>query len=399
MTAPSPAGQHTVRQHNSALVLDTIAAAPGVSRADIAARTGLTKATVSALVDRLIGADLVLDSGPQRKPGPGRRASALSLSPTGPHGLGVEIGVDYVATCLVDLTGEVRAQRVREADNRGPAGRVLAGVTRTVRAALRAAREEGVRVGGLGVAVPGLVDSTAGMLRVAPNLGWRDVDVAGALRQRPDLDGLPIEIGNEASFAALAELWTGEHGNLRDFVYVSGGVGIGGAIVVGGRLFDGVRGLGGELGHFCVDPNGPTCACGSRGCLEVLAGWDAIRRGAGAAGGERGQDPLDDLVRRLAEGEPAASGTVREAGRWLGHALANVVNLLDVPAVVLGGSYARLHPWLREPLLEQLRERVLAASWAEIDLRASTLGTRAPVRGAAASAVRAVLAEPDTLTG
>jgi predicted NBD/HSP70 family sugar kinase len=397
MTAPSPAGQHTVRRHNSALVLDTISATPGVSRAEIAARTGLTKATVSALVDRLIGADLVLDSGPQRKAGPGRRASALSLSPAGPHGLGVEIGVDHVTTCLVDLTGNVRTQRTRAADNRGPSGRALAGVTRTLQAALRAARDEGVRVGGLGVAVPGLVDSAAGMLRVAPNLGWHDVDVASALGNGPGLEGLPVEVGNEANFAALAELWTGEHGELRDFVYVSGGVGIGGGIVVDGALFDGVRGLGGELGHFCVDPNGPACACGSRGCLEVLAGRDAIRRGSGTGTGSR--DPLDDLVRKLTEGEAVAVETVREAGHWLGHALANVLNLLDVPAVVLGGSYARLHPWLREPLLAQLHQRVLGANWTGIDLRASTLGTQAPVRGAAASAVRAVLADPHALAG
>src|SRR6266581_4352529 len=112
MTEISPAGQHTVRRHNSALVLRAVADDPGVSRAAIAARTGLAKATVSSLVDRLIGADIVAETGPVARIGRGRSGTGLRLSSTGPHGLGVEIGVDYLATCLVDLTGRMHAHRM-----------------------------------------------------------------------------------------------------------------------------------------------------------------------------------------------------------------------------------------------------------------------------------------------
>lgn len=161
MTETGPAGQHTVRRHNCALVLDAVAQSPGISRAGIAARTGLTKATVSSLVDRLLAAALLHDEGPQQRAGPGRRGTSLSLSPHGPHGLGVEIAVDYVATCLVDLTGAVHDLRIRHGDNRGqPVDLVLDKVTRAIAAARRRATRRGVAVGGIGVAVPGLVEST-----------------------------------------------------------------------------------------------------------------------------------------------------------------------------------------------------------------------------------------------
>lgn len=386
MTQVQPAGQHTVRRHNSALVLGTIADSPGISRAGVAARTGLTKATVSSLVDRAIAADLLVEGEPARREGPGRRGTALSLSPAGPHGLGVEIGVDYVATCLVDLTGHVSRQRIRPADNRSqPPNRVLVKVARAIRTAMT---DLPVQVGGVGVAVPGLVESATGFLRTAPNLGWRDVDVHDELRGRADLADTPVLVGNEANFAALAELWSGGHEDLCDFVHVSGEIGIGAGIVMDRTLFEGVGGFGGEIGHLSVDAKGPQCSCGARGCLEALAGQDAILRQAGA-------EDVDTLVERLSANDRKATAAVRAAARWLGTALSNVVNLLDVPTVVLGGTYARLEPWLRAPLQDELDRRVISASWSQVRILRSTLGTEAAVRGAASSAVRAIVADPD----
>ncbi|MEU6641567.1 ROK family transcriptional regulator [Saccharomonospora sp. NPDC046836] len=387
MSESRPAGQHTVRRHNSALVLGAIAESPGISRAGVAARTGLTKATVSTLVDRLVSAALVRDAGPEHRAGPGRRGTSLSLSPTGPHGLGVEIAVDYIATCLVDLTGEVRWSQVREADNRDrPAGRVLARVGTAVRDALRHATELSITVGGIGVAVPGLVEASSGLLRRAPNLGWHNVDLPAELSKRTELPGVPVLVGNEANLAALAELRAGAP---ADFVHVSGEIGIGAGIVLGGELYDGTRGFGGELGHFPVSSRGPVCSCGARGCLERLAGQEAILTRAGAA------DP-GALVERLEAGDRAASAAVRSAARWLGTALSSVLNLLDVPTVVLGGTYARLYPWLHEPLRAELQARVLSAPWASIEVRRSALGTEAAVRGAATSVLRSIVADPDT---
>lgn len=397
MASPEPAGQHTVRRHNAALVLGAVAAEPGISRAGVATGTGLAKATVSAIVDRLIEARLIVDTGPRARSGRGRRGTGLSVSDRGPHGLGAEIGVDYIATCLVDLTGTLHAYRVRPGDNRARTQRaVLAGLARAVRTALREADRRAVPVGGVGVAVPGLVEAGTGLLRLAPNLGWHKVDLAAALAERLPLAEVPVVVGNEANFAASAELVRGAHPGLRDFVHVSGEVGIGAGIVAGGALLTGVRGFGGEIGHICVDPSGPACGCGGRGCLERLAGLEAI---LGTAGLDLDAPPavlVDRLVACLESGDTRAHAAVRSAGRWLGAGLATVLNVVDIPAVVLGGSYAALEPWLREPLAAELASRVVSADWSPVRLLASGLGPEAAAYGAGSAAVRAIIADPDT---
>ncbi|NGO68103.1 ROK family transcriptional regulator, partial [Streptomyces boncukensis] len=280
-----PVSQNDVRRHNAALVLGTIADAPGVSRADIAARTGLAKATVSMLVDRLRAAGLATETGRRPVAGRGRPATALTLSDSGPYGLGLEIGVDYLAVCRVDLTGRVRAYHEHPADNRaGSPSEVLGRAADLARVERTEAEAAGTALCGVGVAVPGLVETATGILRLAPNLGWQDVDTGAAFAARFRAPfPLPVSFANEADLAACAELWSGEHMDLRNFVYVSGEVGIGAGFVVNGRLFGGAHGFTGEIGHMCVDPGpqGARCRCGARGCLETAAGREAILRGAG----------------------------------------------------------------------------------------------------------------------
>jgi predicted NBD/HSP70 family sugar kinase len=398
MTDPSPAGQHTLRQHNSALVLRTVLDAPGISRAAIAAHTGLAKATVSSLVDRLIAADLVTETGLVSREGRGRRSTGLAPSPTGPHGLGVEIGVDYLATCLVDLTGEMHAYTVRAGDNRTrPPSRVLGATVRAINTALRAAEARGVPVGGIGIAVPGVVESATGRLRIAPNLGWRELDIVAAVGGRIDRPDLSVLVGNEADFAAAAELGHSAPDGPRDFILVSGEIGIGAGLVVDGKPFPGVRGFSGEIGHLTVDPAGPVCACGSRGCLERLAGLDWIMREAGVwqADDRPPAETLDKLIHRLSTKDEMALAAVRTAGRWLGVALSSVINVVDLPCVVLGGSYAALAPWLREALAAELDRRVISAAWSPVLITSSTLGAAAAVRGAGAAPVAAIIGNPD----
>jgi predicted NBD/HSP70 family sugar kinase len=394
MPHAQPAGAHTVRRHNTGLVLGAIAEAGPVSRATVAARTGLTKATVSSVVEAMIGADLVAETGQEQRSGRGRRGTELSLSPHGMHGLGVEIGVDYLATCLVDLTGEVRKRRIRGGDNRNRSVTAVLGRLATLlRTTLADADALGVPVGGLGLAVPGLVEPAAGLLRTAPNLGWREVDLNAELRTRVDLDDRPLILGNEANFAALAELWSAD--DLRDFICVSGEIGIGAGIIIGGELFEGVRGFSGEIGHLAVDPNGPRCSCGAQGCLEQLASVESILRAVGLWSSDA-VDPasVEALLDRLSAARPATVRAVAQAGHWLGTALAGVVNMLDVPTIILGGRYATLQPWLAEPITAELTTRVLAATWHPVRVLASTVGPYAAVRGAATAVVRAIRTDP-----
>lgn len=394
---PTPARQRSLREHNLGLVLQRIASDGPASRAQLAQVTGLTKATVSSLVDDLVAGRLVVELGPEARGAVGRPGSALALNQNGLAGLGLEVNVDYLAVCVTDLAGEVRYRRTRTGDNRRqPPGRVLARAARMARTALEAAEAEGLAAAGLAIAVPGLVETEQGLLRIAPNLGWRDVPVgeffAGRFR-------LPVAVDNEANLAALGELWFGDHEDLSDFVHVSGEIGVGGGIVIGRELFRGVRGFAGEIGHVTVQPDGPPCRCGSHGCLEQLAGQEAILRAAGL-GDEPGTSMGDPggsvaaLVARARAGDPRTLQAIEAAGRALGIAIAATANLLDPGTVVLGGLYTPLEPWLRAPLAKELAARTIAQPWSPLRILPSRLGPDAAVRGAAGTVVRRVLANP-----
>jgi len=406
----APARQPSLREHNLALVLGEVAAAGAVSRARIAAATGLTKATVSTLVDALVAAGLLRELGPSAAVGVGRPGSSLTLA-SGPVGIGLEVNVDYLATCTVDLNGTVRRREVVAQDFRRVAPAVaLNRAAAALRAAVQDARAAGGVVGGVTVAVPGLVETARGLVRLAPNLGWRDVALPDELLDRvgpdvrPALAGVPLRVGNEADLAALAELWNGDHRRadgrpLDSFVHVSGEIGVGAAIVIGGQLFGGVRGFGGELGHLPLAPDGPLCGCGSRGCLEQYAGQDAILRRAGleaTAGTSIGRPggSVEDLIARAEAGEEQVLAAVRAAGEALGAGIAAMVNLVDVDTVLLGGLYALLAPWLLEPVQDQVARRVLASRWDATRVLVGRLGADGAVRGAATSVVRAVIDDP-----
>jgi predicted NBD/HSP70 family sugar kinase len=396
----SPARQHTLREHNLALVLQHIATGGALSRARLASRTGLTKATVSSLVDTLVHAGLVTELGPEARGAIGRPASALTLNRSGLVGLGLEVNVDYIAVCVTDLAGGVRYLRTRLGDNRRQSpGRVLGRAVRIARTAMAAAEADGHTVAGLAVAVPGLVEPEQGLLRLAPNLGWTDVLVEAFFASRLAPPRLPVTVDNEANLAALGELWFGGHDGLTDFVHVSGEIGVGAGVIVGRELFRGVRGFAGEVGHVAVDRDGPRCRCGARGCLELVAGQEAILRAAGLtgeAGTSMGQPggSVAELLARARGGEPRTLQAIEAAGRGLGVAVAALVNLVDPTTVVLGGLYTLLAPWLRESFSEELAERVVAQRWSPVRVLASRLGPDAAVRGAAGTVVKEILAHP-----
>ncbi|MDQ1031688.1 putative NBD/HSP70 family sugar kinase [Streptomyces umbrinus] len=383
-----PDTQQGMRRRNLSRVLHAVNAEGQLSRAAVASRIGLTRAAVSTLVDELIRSGLLDELGPERPGRVGRPGSALALSGRGPAGIGAEVGVDHLAVCAVDLRGEVRARAVRHGTNRGRSPEpVLRELTRLIRQVVAEAAKEGLRPAGLAVAVPGLVARDARTVVRAPNLDWHDTDLGALLP-----DEVPLTVDNEANFGGLAELWLNETAP-RDFVHVSAEIGIGGAVVVDGRLLRGTHGFAGELGHIPVRPEGPACACGGRGCLEQYAGEEAVLR---AAGLEPGEDRVGLLAERAAQGDKNVRRALRDAGTALGIALTGAVNLLDPEAVVLGGALSGLAPWLLPSLERELARRTAGPVCA---VSVSRLGPEGPLLGAAHSVVRAVMDDPAAVGG
>ena len=386
-----PASQQGMRRANLALVLGTVASLGTASRAQLADTTGLTRAAVGSLVGELIGAGLVRELGVSLEGKVGRPSTALTLNDRGPSGLGLDIGVEHLTACVVDLSGQVRVRIRQPAPGRSSEPRqTLARLAELARDALTEAAGYGLVPAGAAVAVPGLV-TTTGVVAHAPNLGWRDINVTAALRELlPRLHELPIETENEANLGALAELWHGTAG--RDFVHVSAEAGIGAALVVDGTLWRGQRGFAGELGHMPVHPDGLPCPCGSHGCLEQYAGEAAVLRACGLQ--EAPGDRVALLAAEAAAGHHRVCAALDDAGRALGIALAGAVNLVDPQTVVLGGAYAELAAWLTPGMQAELGARVRIRPWDPAGLAVSALGRDGPVTGAATSIVQRVIADP-----
>ncbi len=389
--------QANLREHNLGLVLRIIVDATGPrSRADIAATTGLTRATVSSLVDALIEAGLVAELPPVMSQRAGRPAVPLVPAAGTLAAVGMEVSVDYLGVRLIDLSGAVLDQEIRDGDFRhGDPADVIPELVELYRKVTRSAGRR-IRIAGTALAIPGLVDRPGGPVRLAPNLGWRDVDVADLFRRHLDPTGTPpggalsMLLDNEATLAARAEADALRAAGVDTFLYLSGEVGIGGALVLDGSIFGGRHGWSGEIGHSVIDPDGPRCRCGAYGCLEQYSGKDALMRAAGLD-----QDlPVRHLQRAAAAGDAAALAAFEMGARALGTAIANAVNLIDVETVILGGLYALLADRLVPGIERILRDRVLSAPWSDMRVRPAVVRGGAAMTGAASAVLAQVIDNP-----
>ncbi len=398
----SPAGSASMRASNLALVFGWIADHGPLSRAELAVQTGLTKATVSTLVDLLLGGGLVDDLGTVPNPTAGRPRSLIGLSASGPVGIGMEINVDYLAAWTVDLVGNVRRRELVLDDLRNvDANDVLRRAALMLRRAIDQASSDGLRVAGIDIAVPGLVDVSRQVLRLAPNLGWRDLPVLDSIRKLGGIEDVPLRLDNEGNYAALGEMWSGNHRDLQNFLILFGEIGVGAGIVVDGEVYRGSSGFAGEIGHANLYPDGVPCPCGSRGCLERYAGQEHLLRQAGIQLSPgttigRPEGAMAELVHRAEDGNEQALAAITEVGIAIGTVLASVLNVLDIDTVILGGIYGAIATWLEPVVQVELSRRILSAPWSSPKVTSSRNGGEIAVVGAARSAVRRVIHDPTT---
>jgi predicted NBD/HSP70 family sugar kinase len=385
-----------VRSTNLAVVLRCVREQAPCSRADVAAATGLNKTTVSSLVSELLKRRLLREVGTAGNR-VGRPAVMLALDGASYAAIGVEVGADYLTAVAVDIAGRVVLSWRRALPGAASAPpRAVTAVAALTRRVVARAERDGRRVLGLAVALPGTLGAAAG----APARAWRDADFARDLAAALRIAGLHVEVGNDADFGVLAEYRFGAHAGTADLVYLTGGGDLAAGLVVDGALRPGGSGYSGEIAHLPVDPGGPPCRCGRRGCMEAVAGIGAVLRRAGAdphtpdAGGRppiAEVEPLiDEITARARAGDAATLAALGAAGRDLGAGVAVLANVLDPRVVVLGGHYARFAPWLLPAATAELRHRAITAEHGGSRLAASTLGLDAPALGATARILDAV---------
>ncbi len=403
---------HDMREANNTLVLRVIRQHGPLARVAIARRTGLSRTTVSSIVDGLLAEGVVREGETlSAAPSGGRRPTLVHFNESAGVILGVDIGRTHFTLLATDLHAHVIARQSGPWDTDLGPDVCLPRLIGTIRQLISESQLDWDRVVGVGVGIPGPVDATLNMLVAPPRMaGWGGVDVTGILRAAL---GAPVLLNNDANLGALAESRYGAAIGASDFAYVKVGTGIGCGLVIDGKIYRGSSGVAGEFGHFTVINDGPLCDCGNRGCLEAVAGAPQIVRLALSAGYGQGEataratangkapQPTQDTEVDVAEviqaalrGDPACLSAVRRAAELIGVALAGLVNLVNPSVILLDGSVSRAGELLLDPIREAIRERSLLAASRAARVQASALGDSAIALGAATMVIDAIFGPP-----
>jgi predicted NBD/HSP70 family sugar kinase len=387
-TGPQPADSAGVRATNTAVVLRYVRANAPCSRADIAAATGLHKASVSSIVADLIDRRLLREIG-MTENRIGRPATMLVPDGEPYATIGLEVGTDELTALAVDLSGtRLLSWRRAFAGAATPPGHAVATIAAlAARAATQVARA-GRQVLALTVGVPGIVDA-GGQVRLSPSLGWRDVDLRRDLAVALRRPAYPVTVDSDANLAVLAEHRYGTYAGVSDLVFITGGARIGAGVIADGRLLRGSRGFTGELGHLPAVVDGAACPCGQRGCLETAAGIPALIRSAlpdtedGAGDSDLGPE-IDEIVRRARVKDATTLTALADVGRWLGYGASILANVVNPELVIVGGHYRALAEWLLPHAEAELRRRSLAPDASGCRIVPASLAHDAVALGSAA---------------
>ena len=374
---------------NRSVILEAIRRAPeGSSRTELVDTTGLSAQTVTNITRFLLEEGLIEEAGRQIS-GPGKPRVTLRLIAESRTAVGVHLDPTMITTVLLDLAGAVVAHRTRRTPSGDPHSAVEAMAEEV--AALLAGTNRGA-VAGVGVAAPGPLDADRGTVIDPPKLHeWHRVPLRDELAART---GLPVVLEKDTAAAAAGELWNGAHAADASFLFVYLGTGIGCGLVRDGEVVGGSSHNVGEVGHIIVDAAGPVCACGQRGCVDVVCTPEAIVQRAERAGlfadqpAAHGEGSVDErltlLCERAASGDAEAEGILARAARDLAVMIAAVMNMMDAGGVVLGGPFwSRLAPVYLREMPRAVHAHSATRAVREIPLISTVLGDDVGAVGAA----------------
>ena len=353
--------QEKVRKINKSIVMNTLRLHAPISRARVANLTGLNRGTVSNIVNALIEEGLVSENE-QEESKIGRPGISLGFRPDGGAVIGIEIDVDLITIVLTNFVAKTVWETKVEITPSQSQTSIIRQAEQLVEQALSIAYEQQLRPLGIGVGLPGLINLRQGELIIAPNLNWRNVPLRLMWNQR---FRLPIYIENEANLAALGEYYFGVARGCENFVYLSSGIGLGGGIMINGKLFRGGFGYAGEIGHVQRDPQGEKCSCGRIGCWETQVGPRAVLRRVkkelqvhsdqlllDACQGDFDNLTFEMVVKFALEGNLTCNQAIEDVARYLGEGIADLVNVFNPELVVIGGEFI-LGKDILQPIIEK----------------------------------------------
>jgi len=386
-------------------VLDVIRAAGTISRVGLIQTTGLTGATISTVVRRLIDDGLVIETGRAESTG-GKPRVLLALNQPSRFAVGVHLDHSGIAYVLTNLGGAVVARMSRAGAGVADPPVVVARMAREVDALIEGVGVDRSRVLGLGLVSPGPLTPASGMRLTPPSMRhWEDFPLDRTLQEAVRL---PVVLDNDATASALGERWSGGVGAAATFAAVYMGTGIGAGLLVNGNAYRGTSGNAGEIGHICLDVDGPECWCGARGCTEALAGPAAVvaaARGDAAIAEATGLDrPADHarssvvadfaaVARAARSGDAGARDLLERSARYLAVATRTLANVMDLELIVLTGPGLAVAGSIYLPVIQaELDRSFFARASHSITVQLSRSAATACAIGAAAMVLQSELA-------
>ena len=390
-----------VKSHNTRAILLSLLQEGPISRVELAEKLSLSNTTITNITSELLDQGIVIEErvqAPEKRKRVGRPRRMLRLVPAARSAIGVHIGVGLFRVAITNLSAEIIYNEIASFDLTTPPEEVIEDIVRLIESTIEASDIERERVIGVGVGASGLVNFDEGINVLAPRLGWENVPIQQLMETHLDL---PVCVDNNVRTMALAEAIFGDGQGVGVLAFVYGRIGVGAGIVVNGQVFRGGGAGAGEIGHTIIIPQGgETCTCGNTGCLETLLSepvW--IRHAENLAAshpdstlaaylkqaGER--SPIELIFSAATDGDELAQQFIEQRSRYLGIALANLVNVLNPELIILGGMFAQGSDLILPIAEAKMKQAAFAGLGENVELKTTSFGWRAGVIGAASLAL------------
>lgn len=377
--------QESMRFRNKSLILEYIQKNSPVTKLELATVLGLSSTSVATFINELIDEAKIIHCGAAKSTG-GRKSALYQLNPDACMFLGIDLQVDRIIGVLMNFRGEIlySGETYLEARDEWSASGTLNHFITTI---LDQHNIPISKINGIGIGVPGIVNS-AGLVELAPNLGWKNVD----LKELLSID-VPLLIENEANAALWGEKLFGTARRSINTVYVSVGMGIGCGLLLNGRLYTGHTSYAGEFGHMVIEPNqGMPCQCGNLGCWEAHASNNATVKLYNQKSGQK-LNTYEEFINQIRQNDPIALDTLECVIRYLGIGIANIVNSINPEMVIIGGKITELQDIIAKPLLKQIKENCLDKTYSSLTFKFTTLKDQACAQGVAGLFLEKIITE------
>ncbi|WP_081823917.1 ROK family transcriptional regulator [Paenibacillus sp. UNC451MF] len=366
---------------NKSTLLGLIKLHAPISRAELAKRTKLTRATVSALVEELITEYWVVESGIGESSG-GRKPMMLEIHNEAGYIIGVDLRSTNMLVIVSDMCGAIVRKSLYPYEQAGQADKVLQQLLTILRQERADLPESPLGLLGVGIGIHGFVEYPSSRILFVPHTGWKKLNWKDTVEEEL---GIPVLIDNEANLAALGELEFGAAADCSNMLYLSVASGIGAGLVLQGEIFRGNNGYAGEIGHTTMELNGRPCSCGNQGCWETYASERAI---ANDLHMDYTPGFTARILERLNRGDTEAIDVVRRAGLHLGVGIGNMMHMLNPQMIVIGNAMGQYAPWINESIHESLDSRFSYLSSFNVQVTYSRLGEDCCALGAISAVIR-----------